>query len=71
MNDSIRWRHPRVLVKYLLSRVTLVHNYCKYCGRRAEPFRVPDQIWDEIYGGDGRNVRCLRCFRADLRRRYG
>lgn len=69
MNDNyldvtaqIRLWHPLVLYKFVLSQVALVQNYCKRCGKEAEPFTVPDSIWGEVVGENGRNERCLRCF---------
>lgn len=69
--DQMNLWHPRVLAKFSLSRVTLVQNYCKRCGRKAEPFTVSDSLWREVVGENGNNERCLRCFTKEATNNAG
>lgn len=61
----MNYRHPLVLTKFAISRVILVENYCKRCGRTAEPFFVPDDFWTTVVNEHPRNERCVRCFTAE------
>lgn len=61
-------RHPLVLTKDLLKRVTTVVTYCKDCGRRCEPFYVPDRIWNDVAPKRDHEL-CVRCFGRRARAR--
>lgn len=59
----------RVWAKRWLARVTLVHEFCKECGRAVEQvWTAPDALWIDLNGQPG-GVLCIRCFdrRADER----
>lgn len=48
-------------LKTVLKRFRAIPNYCRDCGRAAEPFKVPDPIWLYV-APSGDHILCLRDF---------
>lgn len=57
--------HILLLWRYMISRLTLIENYCKRCGRWAEAFTVNDDLYGLVVP-TGEEV-CFRCFDAAAR----
>lgn len=60
---QINYWQPLVLLKFIISRVTIIDNYCKKCGKETEPFFVDNDIWAKVVGNEYINMElCFRCF---------
>ncbi len=53
-------KRPLLCFKWLVSRFCLIDNYCHRCGRKAEPYRVPDIVWRLVT--DDSAPLCFACF---------
>jgi len=53
--------------KYVFSRFCAITQYCHRCGRYAEAYMVPDEVWLRIVN-DSSQVLCVRCFDKQARR---
>jgi len=64
-----RFWHALVTLKWLLSRLCVIDNYCKQCGKRAEAFQMEQEVWDVVMA-DGKHLEvCFHCFDRISRRR--
>lgn len=54
--------------RYLFKTYPLIEDCgrCEDCGRNVHDFRMPDKLWEVVYGNDG-GLLCYDCFcnRAD------
>lgn len=62
------WKILRFLNKYLLKTYPLIEDCgrCRECGRNVHDFKVPDWLWNKVWGNPG-GILCYDCFanRAD------
>ena len=67
------FRITKFLNRYLFRTYPLIEDCgrCEDCGRNVHDFRVPDDLWKEVYG-DESGILCYDCFcnRGDEKFRF-
>lgn len=58
--------HPLALIRWLLSRVVCVAQFCHRCGRRDNIcWWAPPALWGEVMQAGEGGIRCIPCFHRE------